>query len=103
MGRWKSAKIEKKLKTWSENGATAAEFEDAHKMGLNVAGMSKLVEWSKNKHRNTDPKAHDQLIADLGASSRKLAEAAKAKDSDGVKSAAAAVNQSCNDCHSRFK
>jgi hypothetical protein len=103
MGRWKSSKIEKKLKTWSENGAKAEEFEDAHKMGLNVAGMAKLVEWNKNKHRATDPKGHDQLITDMETSSRKLAEAAKEKDSDGVKSAAAAVNQSCNDCHSRFK
>jgi Cytochrome C' len=101
MGRWKTAKIEKKLKTWSEDGS--ADFQDAHKTGLNVAGMAKLVEWSKNKHRNTDPKAHDQLISELEASGKKLAESGRAKDAEGVKQAASDINRKCSDCHSRFK
>jgi hypothetical protein len=102
MGRWKSGKIEKKLKTWAEGGA-APDFEDAKKTGLNLAGMAKVVEWSKNKHRNADPKAHDQLIAELETSSKKLAEAGIAKDAEGVKAASGEINQKCSDCHSRFK
>jgi hypothetical protein len=102
MGRWKSGKIEKKLKTWAEGGA-APDFEDAKKTGLNLAGMAKLVEWNKNKHRNTDPKAHDQLIAEFEASSKKLAQSAGAKDAEGVKAAAGDINRQCSDCHSRFK
>lgn len=101
MGRWKSGKIEKKLKTWAEGGTP--DFDDAKKTGLNLAGMAKVVEWSKNKRRSTDPKAHDQLIAELETSSKKLAEAGIAKDAEGVKTASGEINNKCSDCHSRFK
>ena len=101
MGRWKSGKIEKKLKTWADGGTP--DFDDAKKTALNLAGMAKLVEWNKNKHRSTDPKAHDQLIAEFETSSKKLAEAAIAKDAEGVKTASGDINNKCSDCHSRFK
>ena len=97
----KLKKVEKQLRGWADAGAT--EFEDVRKAGVLLAAMCKTVEWKKEKKREKDAKAFDQIVTDLDASSRKLAEAAAAKDTGAVKSAAGEVGQRCSDCHGRFK
>jgi cytochrome c556 len=79
------------------------EFEDVRKAGVLLAAMCKTVEWKKEKKREKDSKAFDQIVTELDASSRKLAEAAAAKDTGAVKTAAGEVGQRCSDCHGRFK
>jgi len=97
----KLKKVDKQLRGWADAGAT--EFEDVRKAGVLLAAMCKTVEWKKEKKREKDAKAFDQIVTDLDASARKLAEAAAAKDTGAVKSAAGEVGQRCSDCHGRFK
>ena len=97
----KLKKVDKQLRGWADAGAT--EFEDVRKAGVLLAAMCKTVEWKKEKKREKDAKAFDQIVTDLDASARKLAEAAAAKDAGAVKTAAGEVGQRCSDCHGRFK
>jgi hypothetical protein len=97
----KLKKVEKQLKGWADAGAT--EFDDARKAGVLLAAMCKTVEWKKEKKREKDAQAFDQIVTELDASARKLADAAAAKDAGAGKSSAAEIGQRCSDCHGKFK
>jgi hypothetical protein len=98
MGRWKKA--EKNLKTWADGGTP--DFAEAKTTGVTIAGMTKLIEWKKNKKREKDAAGFDAIVTSMESASRKLAEAAIAKDAEAVKTASGEVSRNCSDCHGRF-
>lgn len=95
-----SLKLEEKLRGWASSGAT--DYTEARKLGVQTAGMAKMIDWKKYRKRNKDPNAFDKFASDLEAEGKKIAEAAGKKDSAALQTAASTASQTCSGCHSRF-
>jgi hypothetical protein len=94
--------VGKKLRDWTK-GPAAADLNDAalQDLGAMSAAIAMVCESAKAPKGSGDEWI--KLAKDMGDKSMKLQAALKTKQAAGVKTAAVALNESCDKCHVKFR
>lgn len=100
--------LEKKIQDWAKNGPKAndvadANNEDAAAWLIGMADVIKTKGWTGGMGGGKTKKAWDEFAEQNRTAAAAFAKAVASKNAANIKSAANELNNSCLNCHSKFK